>query len=54
MTVQEIDQEIRIIMMRLNVEDDHERTQQLEKALKKLNYQKEIQVIRDKITQLDK
>ena len=53
MTVEEINQEIQIIYMRLNVEDDPERTASLEKALKKLNFKKEIEVIKQKIDALN-
>ncbi len=52
MTVEEITQEINIIMMRLNVEDNPERKSKLETELKKLNFKKEIAVIKQKIDQL--
>ena len=52
MTVEKITQEIQIITMRLHFEDNPERLQSLEKELKKLNFKKEIEVIKQKIEQL--
>jgi len=54
MSVEELTQRINFKTMEINYEENPERKQKLEIELKKLNYQKEIQIIRDKIAQLDK
>ena len=54
MTVEEINQEIQIINMRLSIEDKQERAVKLQNELKRLNYKKEIEVIKQKIEALDK
>jgi hypothetical protein len=53
MDLENINQEIQIIYMRLNVEDKPECIAFLEKSLKKLNFQKEIAIIQKKIEQLN-
>jgi hypothetical protein len=47
-----IDDKIRILQLQINLENDYDRKQELQKQLQKLRLQKEIEQIRKRIEQL--
>jgi len=53
MDLEKIEQDIKIVLMRLSVEDAPKRIAKLEIELKRLNFKKEIAIIQKKIEQLN-